>query len=59
MATNYGPLLTAREKLAPRGRWDELRDELVALTASLDGGGPGELRVESEYLLVLGRVASP
>jgi SAM-dependent methyltransferase len=55
MATNYGPLLTARAKLAPDGRWDDLRDELIALTASFDQGGPADLRVESEYLLAIGR----
>jgi SAM-dependent methyltransferase len=58
MATNYGPLLKAREKLAPAGSWDELRSELIALTATLDRGGPGALRVDSEYLLTLGRVTS-
>jgi len=58
METNYGPLLTARRKLAPEGRWDELRQELVALTAALDQGTPGALRVESEYLLTLGRLAA-
>jgi SAM-dependent methyltransferase len=58
METNYGPLLTARAKLAAEGRWDELREEIVALTMSLDRGGPDGLRVDSEYLLTLGRVAS-
>ncbi len=57
METNYGPLLTARQKLTPDGRWDELRNELVALTTSLDQGGPGALHVESEYLLTLARTA--
>jgi hypothetical protein len=58
METNYGPLLTARAKLTADGRWDELREEIVTLTRSLDQGGGGELRVESEYLLTLGRVAA-
>jgi SAM-dependent methyltransferase len=58
MARHYGPLLTARAKLEPEGRWDELREEMVALTTSLDRGGPGALRVDSAYLLVLGRVAA-
>lgn len=58
MAASYGPLLGARTKLEPEGRWDELRDELVGLTASLDQGSPGALRVESEYLLVTGHVAA-
>ena len=51
MESNYGPLVTAREKLRLEGRWDELREELVALTASFDAGRPGGLHVESEYLL--------
>ena len=53
MQTNYGPLVTARGKLEPDGRWAQLRDELVALTASLDQGGPAGLHVESEYLLTV------
>ncbi len=56
MATNYGPLLRAREKLTPSGQWDELHAETVALTAALDQGRPGALHIESEDLLVIGRV---
>jgi SAM-dependent methyltransferase len=57
MATNYGPLLKARDRLALDGRWDELRQELIALTSSLDQGDAGALHVKSEYLLTLGRIA--
>jgi SAM-dependent methyltransferase len=57
MERNYGPLLMARLKLACDGRWHELREEIVAITSSLDRGSPGALRVESEYLLTLGRIA--
>lgn len=54
MAVNHGPLLTARGRLEPTGGWEDLREELIALTASLDQGEPGGgLRVESEYLLTL------
>jgi len=56
MATNYGPLVTARAKLDPEGRWAELRQELVELTASLDQGIADALHVDAEYLLVLGTV---
>ena len=56
MERNYGPLRTAREKLAPTGRWDEVRDELVALTASFDHGDHGALRVDSAYLLTHARI---
>lgn len=58
MAANYGPLLKAKEKLAPQGDWEELRGELVALTAALDQGEPGELRIEAEYLLACIRTPS-
>ncbi|HEX8102917.1 MAG TPA: methyltransferase domain-containing protein [Solirubrobacteraceae bacterium] len=58
LATNYGPLLKARERLTPEGRWEELRAELAAVTASFDQGEPGALRVESEYLVTLGRVGA-
>lgn len=51
MAVSYGPMLKARERLTPLGEWEELRDELIALTAELDRGEPGDLRIESEYLL--------
>jgi SAM-dependent methyltransferase len=56
MTTNYGPLLKARERLAPSGQWDELREQIVALTAALDRGRPGALHIDAEYLLVIGRV---
>jgi SAM-dependent methyltransferase len=56
MAANYGPLVKAREKLAPQGRWEELREEVVAITASLDQGDGDGLHVEAEYLLGIGRV---
>lgn len=56
MAEQYGPLLAARRKLEPDGRWEELRAELIALTRSLDRGGSEGFRVDSEYLLAVGRV---
>jgi SAM-dependent methyltransferase len=57
MATSYGPLRGAREKLGGDA-WAELRAELIALTSSLDQGTQGALRVESEYLLTLARVTA-
>ena len=56
MAVNYGPLVKARERLAPEGRWDGLRDELIALTGALDDGDPIAFQVASEYLLTVGRL---
>ena len=58
MATNYGPLLTAREKLGADERWDDLRADLVTLTESLNSGAPGQFQVDSEYLLTIGRAES-
>ena len=49
----FGPLIVARRVLAPE-RYDALLDDLRALLESLRGGD-GELRVPSEYLLVVGR----
>jgi SAM-dependent methyltransferase len=57
MTAKYGPLLKARERLAPDGRWDDLRAELAAITFAFDRGGPSAMYVESEYLLALARVA--
>ena len=55
MATQYGPLVKARELLTPDGRWDRLRADLVALSAEMDTGTPGDFCVPSEYLVVVGR----
>ncbi len=51
MEAFYGPMLTARGRLEPEGRWAPLREQLVALTAAADRGTPGALHVDSEYLL--------
>jgi SAM-dependent methyltransferase len=51
METLYGPMLTARGKLEPEGRWLPLREHLVALTEAADRGGSGAMHVDSEYLL--------
>ncbi len=55
MATNYGPLVKARESLAPEGRWEPLRDDLVRLGEEMNTGGGGRFLVNSEYLVVIGR----
>jgi len=54
MADNYGPLLKARERLAPQGQWEDLRAELVALSERSNLAAEGFL-VPSEYLLARGR----
>jgi SAM-dependent methyltransferase len=57
MATCYGPLVKARELLSADGRWDDLRADLIALSAAMDEGTAGAFRVPSEYLVVAGRKA--
>ena len=54
MAAEYGPLVKAREALAPQGRWDDLRADLVALGESMNAADDGRFLVPSEYLLVVG-----
>lgn len=57
MATCYGPLVKARELLSAEGRWDDLRADLIALSAAMDEGTAGAFRAPSEYLVVTGRKA--
>jgi SAM-dependent methyltransferase len=54
MADNYGPVLKARERLAPEGRWEALHADLVALCERADVGGDG-FRAPSEYVVAVGR----
>lgn len=53
----FGPCLTARRTITPRGRWSDLRAELVQMTEEFFVGQGEEARIEPEYLLVLGRKA--
>ena len=54
MAEHYGPLVKARARLAPAGRWSALRSDLVALCERANVAEDG-FRAPSEYLLTLGR----
>ena len=54
MADVYGPLLKARERLEPEGRWDELHADLIALCERANLAAEGFV-APSEYLLVRGR----
>jgi hypothetical protein len=47
-------VLKARERLAPEGRWDALRADLVALCERANVAEEG-FRAPSEYLLAVGR----
>jgi len=53
LAEYYGPLLQARSKLTAAGRWDALRDELVALSDEVNTAGRVHFRAPSEYLLTV------
>jgi len=55
LADYYGPLLQARNKLTAAGRWDALRDDLIALSNELNADGNGHFRAPSTYLVTLAR----
>jgi SAM-dependent methyltransferase len=55
LADFYGPLVQARNKLSAAGRWDSLRDELIALSNDLNAARDGHFRAPSEYLITLVR----
>ena len=50
-ADNYGPLLQARNKLSAEGTWDDLRAELIALSAESNRATDGSFRAPSDYLV--------
>jgi SAM-dependent methyltransferase len=55
LADYYGPLVQARNKLTATGRWEALRDELIALSNEMNAAGDGHFRAPSEYLVTLAR----
>ncbi|MBV9364285.1 MAG: class I SAM-dependent methyltransferase [Solirubrobacterales bacterium] len=55
LADFYGPLVQARNKLAAAGRWEALRDELIALSSELNQAGDNGFQAPSEYLVILAR----
>jgi len=52
---HFGPFITARQAVSPRSRWGELRDDLVAMTESMDSGETDHLLVDVDYLVVVAR----
>jgi SAM-dependent methyltransferase len=54
MADHYGPVLKARERLTPDGRWSALEADLIALCERANVAEHG-FAVPSEYLLTTGR----
>jgi SAM-dependent methyltransferase len=53
LAEYYGPLLQARNKLTAAGRWEALRDELIALSNELNTAGEGHFHAPSAYLVTV------
>jgi len=53
LADCYGPLLGARNKLSGDGRWEPLRNELIALSNEMNAADDGRFRAPSEYLVTL------
>ena len=51
----YGPLLQARRALSEAGTWQELRDELIALSTEANVAGNGAFRAPSDYLVITAR----
>jgi SAM-dependent methyltransferase len=54
METHYGPTLKAREKLTAEGRWDDCREELIAMAQRRNEATDGSLFMRSEYLIAVG-----
>ena len=54
METNYGPTLKARERLSAEGRWQECRDEIVAMAERHNEATDGGLLMHAEYMVAVG-----
>jgi SAM-dependent methyltransferase len=57
METHYGPTLKARERLTAEGRWEECRDEILAMAERRNEATDGSLLMHAEYLVTVGRKA--
>ena len=55
MDSNYGPLVTARQRLTDEGRWAECRAEILAIAERRNVAADGSLLMLAEYLVVVGR----
>ena len=53
MADFYGPLLQVRNKLSAAGRWEALREELIALSNDVNTASDGRFCTSSEFLVTL------
>jgi SAM-dependent methyltransferase len=52
-ATKFGPVVTARERLEPEGRWDALRDDLAAMFKRHSQTADGSVSFAGEYLVAI------
>jgi len=52
--TRFGPVVIAKAMLEPEGKWQALRDDLVALYTDLNTSEEGDLRFLGEYLVAKG-----
>jgi len=50
---SHGNGLGARNKLSGDGRWESLRNELIALSNEMNAADDGHFRAPSEYLVTL------
>jgi SAM-dependent methyltransferase len=48
-----GPAVMAKAALEPQGRYDELREDMLALYKNVNEADDGSFRVESEYLVTV------
>jgi SAM-dependent methyltransferase len=55
LADNYGPMLQARNKLTPIGKWGPLSDEIIALSNELNVASDGLFRAPSAYIVTFAR----
>ena len=48
--------MMAKAALEPQGRWEPLREELIALYADANEADDGGFRAGAEYLLIIARM---
>ena len=56
--TNYGPTLKARERLMAEGRWNDCRNEMLAMAERHNEADDGSLLMQAEYLVAVGTKAA-
>jgi SAM-dependent methyltransferase len=53
--TGYGPLVEARERLHAGGRWEQCRNEILAMVERRNEAGDGSLQMCAEYFVIVSR----